>query len=132
MNRTIACQPVSPGPEEIGLPVEAWDKLNVFMTAAEGVSKAAVAECCYPKILNVANDCVMWCEVPPKYLQEAKTGRKTPAVSAMSDCIRAKSNGTMLSATMKSASAAADMTHGRKTVLGLWALLLAGYMTMGN
>ncbi|OAA75224.1 hypothetical protein LEL_07212 [Akanthomyces lecanii RCEF 1005] len=132
MNKTIPCQPISPGREEIGLPLEAWDKLNVFMTAAEGNLKAAVAECCFPKVLNIANDCVMWCEVPSKYLEEAKRGKRTPAVNAMGACIRERSNGTIVSATMKPASAAAEGKYGRKTALGLWALLVVGYMTVGN
>ena len=128
----IPCQPISPGRHEIGLPAEAWDKLNVFMTAAKDNSKAVVAECCYPEVLNIANDCIMWCAVPSKYLNEAKKGGKTPALTAMTSCIRKKSNGTSIPATMHQVSAAAEGGYSRKIEFGLWALLVAGYMTLGN
>ncbi|XWX01834.1 hypothetical protein V2A60_009863 [Cordyceps javanica] len=128
----IPCQPINPGRHEIGLPADAWDKLNVFMTAAKDNSKEVVAECCYPEVLNIANECIMWCAVPSKYLDEAKKGGKTPVLDAMTRCVRDESNGTSVPATLHQVSAAAGGNGGRKTALGLWALLVVGYVTLGH
>jgi hypothetical protein len=129
----IECLRYSPSLQDTGLPTESAKQLNIFITTGLNETKDAVAACCYPNILNFANDCHLWCTLPSKYLEEDGDN----ALHAMTRCIGSKTNSTngSMSALYRAesgpASGATNVQHSHITALGIWALMTVGFIMSG-
>lgn len=125
----IECLRYQPNLEDTGLPHDVAKNLNIFITTGLNETKDAVAECCAQNITNFANDCHLWCLMPPEFIKEDDTD----TLKAMTKCINSKTNYTngSISSFYRAESGATHVQHSQITAIGLWVLLTVGCIMSG-
>jgi hypothetical protein len=66
--------------------------INVWAVPRYNSSEDMMKVCCAPNEVNIAYECIAWCEIPEKYYNysSAKANAKTAANSGMGACMRSE------------------------------------------
>lgn len=116
--------------EPHGIGLVNWPNAYIFIMDATNQSRAAVAQCCYPNILNIADGCTMWCILPSRHIEKGENTKGLTPIRVMSDCIGERSSNRTNPSALRSPSGAADREHMRAKAFGLWALLVVGHLVV--
>ncbi|KAK0745565.1 hypothetical protein B0T18DRAFT_409724 [Schizothecium vesticola] len=115
------CPPGNSLPVFNGLPIPA--NITTAFTPRNNDSEPAMIACCSPNPVNVAADCYVWCEVPPRL----QNGSQVEIQGAFSNCLHLNSpeNSTQIRIVGAHVAMAARAIPTTRE-LGLWALLSVG------
>ncbi|KAK3322515.1 hypothetical protein B0H66DRAFT_206639 [Apodospora peruviana] len=62
------------------------------LISGNNVSDAAMVSCCSPNPVNLVNECVLWCELPERYLN-ATTSSTNSLLSEFGRCLKRSDEG---------------------------------------
>ncbi|RYP67264.1 hypothetical protein DL771_007353 [Monosporascus sp. 5C6A] len=110
-----------PAFEALGLPAD----INIGLTPRSNQSMEAMQTCCAPNPVNIVQECTLWCELPPAFMERvAGSGEQIPW--QLSECFR--SSGVNVSDVVASSGHAAEessaIPRAKSTTAGLGVLIL--------
>ncbi|KAK4100091.1 hypothetical protein N658DRAFT_428383 [Parathielavia hyrcaniae] len=123
-NMTNTTCPGNAIPDITNLPVP--QDINVFVTTGTNASYPPMEACCQlnaPNAIHAIDECWIWCEIPTTYFNGTD---KDGARSKMSACLRL--GNTARSGTGFQMNTAARPGIGSLKEIGLWALVLSGFV----
>ncbi|KAK3906176.1 hypothetical protein C8A05DRAFT_29962 [Staphylotrichum tortipilum] len=101
---------------------------NINVVVRPGVSTAdeAMAACCSPNRLQIADGCYLWCEIPARYFNQSAD--HDTMSQHMTSCIRAENKGrnitneAIITGFQFNVAGRVGVARG----LGVWVLLVSG------
>lgn len=115
-------------PEVINLPIP--QNINVFVTTGTNASYQPMEVCCQPNVVQVADKCWLWCEVPRSYFNGTDGNGAGHRISSCVARMGRELNDPRQSSTFQMNTAAARPGMGSLKEIGLWVLALSGFVYM--
>ncbi|RYP10335.1 hypothetical protein DL765_008145 [Monosporascus sp. GIB2] len=105
----------------LGLPAD----INIGLTPRSNQSMEAMQICCAPNTVNVVQNCTLWCELPPAFMERVERSGE-PIPWQLSECF--KSSGVNVSDVVATSGHPAEessaIPRAKSTTVGLGMLIL--------